>query len=77
MVWGPTFFTYEIVFLPDLSKYVLQVNGGPGEMLRCHEPGQRSAVHGLGPDYLKDSSTAHNDMVRGVAINLGLGVPAT
>ena len=72
---GPhMFFTYEIVFVPDLSqKYVLQVNGGPGEMRAAMNLVNGWQFTGLGPYYLKDSSTAQNHMARGVAINLGLG----
>ena len=72
---GPhMFFTYEIVFVPDLSqKYVLQVNGGPGEMRTAMNLVNGWQFTGLGPYYLKDSSTAQNHMARGVAINLGLG----
>ncbi len=72
---GPhMFFTYEIVFVPDLSqKYVLQLNGGPGEMRAAMNLVNGWQFTGLGPYYLKDSSTAQNHMARGVAINLGLG----
>ncbi len=72
---GPNmFFTYEIVFVPDLTqKYVLQVNGGPGEMRAAMNLVNGWQFTGLGPYYLKDSSTAQNWMARGVAINLGLG----
>ena len=68
------FFTYEIVFVPDLSqKYVLQVNGGPGEMRTAMNLVNGWQFTGLGPYYLKDSSTAQNHIAQGIAINLGLG----
>lgn len=68
-----TFFTYEIIFVPDLTqKYVLQVQGGPGEMRAAINLVNGWMFTGLGPYYLKDSSTAQNLMARGLAINLGL-----
>ncbi len=68
-----TFFTYEIIFVPDLTqKYVLQVQGGAGEMRAAINLVNGWMFTGLGPYYLKDSSTAQNLMARGLAINLGL-----
>jgi hypothetical protein len=69
-----TFYTYEIVFVPDLSqKYVLEVNGGPGEIRAAMNLVNGWQFTGLGPYYMKDSSTAQNIMAKGVALNLGLG----
>ncbi|QDU54128.1 hypothetical protein [Aeoliella mucimassa] len=72
---GPhMFYTYEIVFVPDLTqKYMLQVNGGPGEIRAAMNLVNGWQFTGLGPYYLKDSSTAQNIISRGVAANLGLG----
>ena len=68
-----TFFTYEIVFVPDLTqKYMLQISGGAGEMRAALNLINGWQFTGLGPFYMKDSSTAQNLMAKGVAINLGL-----
>lgn len=68
-----TFFTYEIVFVPDMTqKYVLQIEGGAGEMRAAMNLVNGWQYTGLGPFYIKDSSTAQNTMARGLAINLGL-----
>lgn len=68
-----TFFTYEIVFVPDLTqKYVLQVEGGAGEIRAAMNLVNGWQFTGLGPYYMKDSSTAQNVFARGVALNLGL-----
>lgn len=68
-----TFFTYEIVFVPDMTqKYVLDIQGGAGEMRAAMNLVNGWQYTGLGPFYLKDSSTAQNAMARGLALNLGL-----
>lgn len=72
---GPhMFFTYEIVFVPDLTqKYVLEVNGGAGEIRAAMNLVNGWQFTGLGPYYMKDSSTAQNILASGLATNLGLG----
>ncbi|WP_144058010.1 hypothetical protein, partial [Novipirellula maiorica] len=72
---GPNmFFTYEIVFVPDLTqKYTLEINGGPGEIRAAMNLVNGWQFTGLGPYYMKDSSTAQNIMAQGAAMNLGLG----
>ena len=41
-----SFYTYQVMFVPDLSqKYGLQISGGPGEVPRGNEHGQRLDVH--------------------------------
>jgi hypothetical protein len=71
---GPNmFFTYEIVFVPDLTqKYVLDVDGGAGEIRAAINLVNGWQFTGLGPYYMKDSSTAQNLFARGVQLNLGL-----
>ncbi len=67
------FFTYEIVFVPDLTqKYVLQVEGGPGEIRAAMNLVNGWQFTGLGPYYMKDSATAQNRIARGIGLNLGL-----
>jgi hypothetical protein len=69
-----TFFTYEILFVPDLTqKYMLQIEGGSGEMRAAVNMVNGWMFTGLGPYYLKDSSTAQNILARGTAIGLTLG----
>lgn len=72
---GPhMFFTYEIVFVPDLTqKYTLEINGGAGEVRAAMNLVNGWQFTGLGPYYMKDSSTAQNIMANGAALNLGLG----
>lgn len=72
---GPhMFFTYEVVFVPDLTqKYTLEINGGPGEIRAAMNLVNGWQFTGLGPYYMKDSSTAQNIMASGVSANLGLG----
>ena len=71
---GPhTFYTYEIVFVPDLTqKYVMSVQGGAGEIRATMNLVNGWMFTGLGPYYMKDSSTAQNIMSHGLATNLGL-----
>ena len=62
-----SFFTYQIVFVPDLSqKYALQVRGGPGEVRAAMNLVNGWMYTGMGPYYMKDSSTAQNIMAIGV-----------
>ena len=69
-----TFFTYELVFVPDLSqKYSLKLEGGAGEMRAAMNLVNGWQFTGLGPYYFKDSSSAQNLISRGIALNLGLG----
>jgi hypothetical protein len=61
------------VFVPDLTqKYVLDVEGGAGEVRAAINLVNGWQFTGLGPYYMKDSSTAQNLFARGVQINLGL-----
>lgn len=54
-----TFYTYQIVFLPDLTqKYGLRVKGGVGEMRATLNMVNGWMFTGPGPVYFKDSSTA-------------------
>ncbi|HEX6986080.1 MAG TPA: hypothetical protein VF170_11935 [Planctomycetaceae bacterium] len=71
-----TFYTYQIVFVPDLTqKYGLKVKGGAGEIRAAMNLVNGWQFTGLGPYYMKDSSTAQNWMAAGVAANLaGSGV---
>jgi hypothetical protein len=67
-----TFYTYQVVFVPDLSqKYAIKVKGGPGEFRAAMNLVNGWMFTGLGPFYLKDSSTAQNIMACGAAITLG------
>ncbi|MEM7453397.1 MAG: hypothetical protein AAF456_03475 [Planctomycetota bacterium] len=62
-----SFFSYQIVFVPDLSqKYGLQISGGPGEVRAAMNMVNGWMYTGMGPFYLKDSSTAQNRMACGV-----------
>jgi hypothetical protein len=54
-----TFFTYQIMFLPDLTqKYGLRIKGGVGEMRSTLNMVNGWMFTGPGPVYFKDSSTA-------------------
>jgi hypothetical protein len=67
-----TFYTYQIVFVPDLTqKYAIKVKGGAGEFRAAMNLVNGWMFTGLGPFYLKDSSTAQNIMACGGAIALG------
>ncbi len=69
-----TFFTYQIVFVPDMTqKYGLRIKGGPGEMRAAMNMVNGWMFTGLGPFYVKDSSTAQNVLANGIASNLTLG----
>jgi hypothetical protein len=71
-----SFYTYQVVFIPDLSqKYGIRVKGGAGEMRASMNLVNGWMYTGLGPFYLKDSSTAQNIMACGVsAMYTGRGV---
>jgi hypothetical protein len=67
-----TFYTYHIVFVPDLTqKHVIKITGGPGEFRAAMNLVNGWMFTGLGPFYLKDSSTAQNILATGGAITLG------
>lgn len=69
-----TFFTYHIVFVPDLTqKYGLKIKGGPGELRAAMNMVNGWMFTGIGPFYMKDSSTAQNVLANGIASNLTLG----
>lgn len=66
-----TFYTYQLVFVPDLSqKYGLKITGGPGEVRAAMNLVNGWQFTGLGPYYLKDSSTAQNILSRGIQAKL-------
>ena len=61
------FFTYQIVFVPDLTqKHYLRIKGGPGEVRATMNIVNGWMFTGIGPFYLKDSSTAQNILATGV-----------
>jgi len=63
-----SFFTYQIVFIPDLTqKYGLKITGGAGEMRAAMNMVNGWMYTGMGPFYLKDSSSAQNILAQGVA----------
>lgn len=67
-----TFYTYHIVFVPDLTqKYGLKVKGGVGEIRAAMNLVNGWQFTGLGPYYMKDSSTAQNVLASGIAARLG------
>jgi hypothetical protein len=67
-----TFFTYQIVFVPDMTqKYGLRIKGGPGEIRAAMNLVNGWQFTGLGPFYLKDSSTAQNVLASGISARLG------
>jgi hypothetical protein len=64
---GKPFFTYQILFVPDLTqKHFLRIKGGPGEVRAAMNLVNGWMYTGLGPFYLKDSSTAQNILATGV-----------
>jgi hypothetical protein len=68
-----TFYTYQIIFVPDLSqKYGLRIKGGVGEIRAAMNLVNGWQFTGLGPYYMKDSSTAQNILASGIASNLVL-----
>ncbi len=63
-----SFFTYQVVFVPDLTqKYGLQISGGAGEFRAAMNMVNGWMYTGMGPFYMKDSSSAQNAMATGVA----------
>jgi hypothetical protein len=67
-----TFFTYQIVYVPDMTKrYGLKIRGGPGEMRAAMNLVNGWQFTGTGPFYLKDSSTAQNILASGISTRLG------
>lgn len=69
-----TFYTYQIIFVPDLTqKYGLRIKGGVGEIRAAMNLVNGWQFTGIGPYYMKDSSTAQNILSSGVAANLTLG----
>lgn len=63
-----SFFTYQVIFVPDLSqKYGLQITGGAGEFRAAMNMVNGWMYTGMGPFYFKDSSSAQNAMATGVA----------
>jgi len=70
---GPaTFFTYHIVFVPDLTqKYGLKIRGGTGEIRAAMNLVNGWQFTGIGPFYMKDSSTAQNILAAGISTRLG------
>ncbi len=71
-----TFYTYHVVFVPDLTqKYGLKIKGGVGEIRAAMNLVNGWQFTGLGPYYMKDSSTAQNTLAAGITANLaGSGV---
>lgn len=68
-----TFYTYQIVFVPDLSqKYGLKIKGGVGEIRAAMNLVNGWQFTGLGPYYMKDSSSAQNILAGGIGANLTL-----
>jgi len=70
------FYTYQIIFIPDMTqKYGLKIRGGVGEIRAAMNLVNGWQFTGLGPFYMKDSSTAQNTLATGIAANLtGRGV---
>jgi len=65
------FYTYHIVFVPDLTqKYGLKIKGGAGEIRAAMNLINGWQFTGLGPYYMKDSSTAQNTLAGGITANL-------
>jgi len=62
------FYTYQIIFVPDLTqKYGLRVTGGAGEIRAAMNLVNGWMYTGMGPYYIKDSSTAQNMLAGGAA----------
>jgi hypothetical protein len=67
-----TFYTYHIVFVPDLTqKYGLKIHGGPGEIRAAMNLVNGWQFTGIGPFYMKDSATAQNVLASGISTRLG------
>jgi len=66
-----TFYTYQIIFVPDMTqKYGLKVKGGAGELRAAMNLVNGWQFTGIGPFYMKDSSTSQNTLSAGIAANL-------
>jgi hypothetical protein len=66
-----TFYTYQIMFIPDMTqKYGLKIKGGVGEIRAAMNLVNGWMFTGLGPYYMKDSSSAQNTLAAGIAANL-------
>ena len=70
------FYTYQIVFVPDLTqKYGLKIKGGVGEICAAMNLVNGWQFTGIGPFYMKDSSTARRTLASGITANLtGRGI---
>ncbi len=67
-----TFYTYQIVFVPDMTqKYGLKIRGGPGEIRAAMNLVNGWQFTGIGPFYMKDSSTAQDILASGISTRLG------
>jgi hypothetical protein len=67
-----TFYTYQIVFVPDMTqKYGLKIRGGAGEMRAAMNLVNGWQFTGIGPFYMKDSATAQNVLASGISARLG------
>ena len=65
------FFTYHVIFVPDLTqKYGLKITGGAGEIRAAMNLVNGWQFTGLGPYYMKDSSTTQNILAGGISANL-------
>ncbi|MBX9585101.1 MAG: hypothetical protein K2X87_32750 [Gemmataceae bacterium] len=62
-----TFFTYQVVFVPDMTRrYGLKIRGGPGEIRAAMNLVNGWQFTGIGPFYMKDSATAQNILAQGI-----------
>jgi len=65
-----TFFTYQVLYLPDLTeKYALRVTGGVGEMRATLNMVNGWMFTGPGPVYFHDSSTAETVTAYGTSVS--------
>jgi hypothetical protein len=72
MLAPETFYTYQIVFVPDMTqRYGLKIRGGPGEIRAAMNLVNGWQFTGIGPFYMKDSSTAQDILASGIATRLG------
>ncbi len=71
-----SFYTYQIMFVPDLGqKYGLSIKGKPGEVRAAMNLVNGWMYTGMGPYYMKNSSTAQNTIAAGAAaMFVGRGV---
>jgi hypothetical protein len=71
-----TYFSYQIIFVPDMTqKYAIKIKGGTGEFRAAMNVVNGWMFTGIGPFYMKDSSTAQNILATGGAITFaGRGV---